>query len=962
MLEQAPIPDQFNSLLENYWQSFFDKAELDELQHALIEEHRDVISRVWIASHFAAQQCICHPQWLLDLLHGGEFAVRYQYQDYERQLTALLQEVQQRDHLSKVLRRFRNKEMLRLIWRDVMQLADLNEVFTSLSDLADCCIHQALNLLHGWLEEKWGTPLSRQGEAQQLVVIAMGKLGARELNLSSDIDLIFAYPQGGETSGGDKEVSNQEFFIFLGQQLIQVLDEVTEDGFVFRVDMRLRPYGQSGALVYHFDGLENYYQGQGREWERYAFIKARLISGSEENRRNLHSRLHNFVYRRYVDYSAVDSLREMKALINREVRRRGVGDNIKLGRGGIREIEFIVQAIQLIKGGKDSRLQIAHLLSVMAVLKQAQYLPSDAVDELVEAYCFLRVLEHRIQGLRDQQTQNLPKDELERQRIAFSMACHHWQQLQQQLDRQRQVVRHHFDQLVSSEQRDEGESAAKQSDMEMVWHDECERELKIQMLVQQSMDETEAAALLDEIALLRSSSQLQRAHSVGVKRLHKLMPVLLDEVVKVPQPLITFKRVVPLIYSILRRSAYIALLLENELALRHFLALCSASPWIADELARQPLLLDELIDSKSLFSHPDLGQLRDELRQQLLRIPNDDLEQQMECLRHFKKGHVLRVAATEVSAFKPLMRVSDYLTEIAEATVSCVADIAWQQMVDKYGYPCDNMGRVRDRPFLIIAYGKMAGYELSYSSDLDLVFLYDSPPHLATDGARSIENAVFFTRLVQRIIHILTAQTPSGLLYEVDSRLRPSGNSGLLVSSFKSFKAYQQDKAWTWEHQALVRSRVIVGSETLHDKFSQLRRQILTQERDPKLLQQEVISMRQKMQDHLDNSSEGCFHLKQGAGGIVDIEFIVQYSVLRWSKEAPELLKFADNIRVLEQLVAHDLMAEDDANALRSAYISFRSAIHKAALQNQKAEVAENRFHRQRQSVINIWRTMLADG
>ena len=971
MSNTPPVAKELGQLLERYWQRFFEKGVLDEVQLALVESAKEKLDKVWLASDFVAEQCIKDPLLLVELLGSGDFERSFCAAQYQCELAGIVAEISSQPMLARALRQFRQREMVRLIWRDVLQQASLEEVVRSLSDLADVCLMVARDTLHGWLEAKHGSPRSDDGVDQQLVVIAMGKLGARELNLSSDIDLIFTYSQRGECVGGGcvggdrvgnvSGLSNQEFFVLLGQQLIQTLDQVTEDGFVFRVDMRLRPYGQSGALVLSYDALESYYQGQGREWERYAFVKARCVSLQAEPDQELMTRLQPFVYRRYVDYGAIESLRDMKALINREVRRRGVSQNIKLGPGGIREIEFIVQAVQLINGGRDRRLQTSNLLSVLAVLEQGGYYPALTVQALAQAYRFLRTLEHRIQGLRDQQTQNLPGDETDRLRVANAMLFGSWDELILQLDEYRAAVREHFDLLISKEQSGHDQAGLADSDMTAIWDLSQPREQLLGILLALSISKPDAEGLVLEVEKLKASKQLQRSHAVGLQRLDQLMPALLGWVAAGDSPLQTLVRIVPLLYQVLRRSAYLVLLLENEVALKHLVALCSASPWIADQLASQPLLLDELIDANSLFSHPDLDALKDELRQQLLRIPNDDLEQQMECLRHFKKGHVLRVAATEVSAFRPLMRVSDYLTDIAEATLSVVADIAWQQMVDKYGYPTTSEGRVQDRPFLIIAYGKLAGYELSYSSDLDLVFVYESPSNLCTDGERSIGNTVFFTRLVQRIIHVLTSNTASGELYEVDSRLRPSGAAGLLASSFVAFQSYQLEKAWTWEHQALVRSRVVMGSAALNEKFCGLRKQVLTQQRDPQTLREEVVSMREKMRGHLDTPAEGLFDLKQGSGGIVDIEFMVQYSVLRWAHQTPELLVYADNIRILEMMLEYELISLEDSECLSRAYLRYRSLIHRAALQNQKGQLSEQAFEASRQNVREIWQRLLGD-
>ncbi len=449
-----------------------------------------------------------------------------------------------------------------------------------------------------------------------------------------------------------------------------------------------------------------------------------------------------------------------------------------------------------------------------------------------------------------------------------------------------------------------------------------------------------------------------------MERLNTFMPLLLEAVSASETPTITLERTLQLVEAVLRRTAYLVLLVENPGALKQLVTLCAASPWIAEQLARTPILLDELLDVRTLYTPPDRTELRDELRQQLLRLPEDDVEAQMECLRYFKNAHRLRVAASEVAGVLPLMKVSDYLTYIAETVLEAVLQLAWNHLVEKYGRPQQASGEPCDPGFIIVAYGKLGGIELGHGSDLDLVFIYEAAANLGTDGERSIDNSVFFTRLGQRIIHILTAITPSGQLYDVDMRLRPSGKSGLLVSSLKAFADYQAKEAWTWEHQALVRARVVAGSQQVQSEFEQLRAATLAQPRDTAKLRADVVAMREKMRDALGSKAptageKSVFHLKQDAGGIVDIEFIVQYGVLAWAHRHPELLVYTDNIRILEALEQVQLLSADDAGTLREAYKVFRAAAHRASLQNTPSQVPADTMRAEREAVRRIWHKLL---
>ncbi len=945
------------------------RAEADLPVQGWPEAWREALARACAGSDFVCEQALRDPAALQAALEGGQLQRSLAPGEMRRELQSALAECADEDALARVLRRFRNRHQLRIVWRDLNRLCDLQETCRDLSEMADACIDLAYHWLYPQLCAQHGTPIGRRsGQPQHMVILGMGKLGAHELNLSSDIDLIFGYPEGGETEGVRRTLDNQEFFTRLGQKLIRALDAITVDGFVFRTDMRLRPYGSSGALVLSFSALEQYYQDQGRDWERYAMIKARVVGGDQQAGRELLEMLRPFVYRRYLDFSAIEALRAMKQLIQQEVRRKGMAANIKLGAGGIREVEFIAQAFQLIHGGRDLSLQQRALLKVLATLAEQGYLPPPAVDELREGYCFLRYLEHALQAVGDRQTQMLPDDALERERVAFSMGFAGWEALLERLDYWRGRIDWHFRQVIADPDEDEGAGEPVGSDWLPLWEEALADEAACRQLEEAGFREPVAA--WKRLHDLRHGPQVRAMQRLGRERLDAFVPRLLAQTVEHEQPDLVLERVLPLVERVARRSAYLVLLSENPGALQRLIQLCAASPWIAEQIARYPLLLDELLNEGRLYSPPQAPELAAELQERLVRIPEDDLEQQMEALRNFKLAHGLRVAASEIVGSLPLMKVSDYLTWLAEAILAQVLALAWRQTVEKYGAPARADGSRCELDFIVVGYGKVGGIELGHGSDLDLVFIHDADPDAETDGAKPIDGAQFFTRLGQRIIHLLTTQTTSGTLYEVDMRLRPSGAAGLLVSSLGAFARYQQAEAWTWEHQALVRARVLVGCPRVAAAFEQVRAEVLGQSRDLDALRREVSEMRGKMRDNLGTRETAAgtagnafapgqsFDLKQDAGGIVDIEFMVQYAALAWSHQHPQLLRYTDNIRILDGLGEAGLLPQRDVSLLQEAYKAFRALAHRQALQKQPGKVDAAQLQAERHEVLRIWREL----
>ena len=947
------LPELLAEEARRAWQNILESAGetlADRLTEVLAEGPEALqLPRVLACSPFVADLLRHKPQLLLDLVVSGQLQQSLPDAEFRDELHRML--CRDGAELSPLLRQYRAWHMLRIVWRDFSRLADTLETVRDTSLLAEAAIAEALAISQAELESRHGVPIGRDsGEAQQLIVLAMGKLGAQELNVSSDIDLIFVYPEAGQTDSKEHPISNEEFFTKVGRAVIGALDEVTAEGFVFRVDMRLRPYGESGALVHSFTALEGYYQDQGRDWERYAMIKARPVTGNPQQAAELAALLRPFIYRRYVDFGAIESLRGMKRMINTEVRRRGLQDNVKLGHGGIREVEFIAQCFQLIRGGRDLGLQQRELLLVLDECVTLRCLPQSVGTELRASYLFLRDSEHAIQGYQDKQSQDLPKAELPRAAMAEVMGYASWEDYKAALEMHRQAVAGHFRELIA----DPEEDAEAADEALSLWGKDLSEQALSDLGYRHGPETYEA------LQALQQSPRVATLQIQGRDRLQQFMPQLLRACAEVADPDLALQRVLPLVTAVVRRSAYLVMLLENPPALVDLVTLCGASPWIAEQIARTPVLLDELLDRASLYTAPDKDLLRDELRQQVARLGADDLEAQMDALRYFKASHVLRVAASELVGRLPLMQVSDKLTWIAEVILEEVLAVAWAGLTKKYGQPR------RDHPglgFAVFGYGKLGGVELGYGSDLDLVFIYDAAKGGATDGENSIDNAVFYTRLGQRMIQIIETQMAMGQLYEMDMRLRPSGDSGMLVNTIQSFSRYQQDSAWTWEHQALVRARFVAGDPEVAAAVNTVRRDILSLARDDVSLAREVHAMRENMRKHLlsdGRSEEGEFHLKQGVGGIVDIEFMVQYAVLTWSHRVPELARWSDNVRILEALGQEGLFEQQECEALTQAYLIYRSAAHQLSLQQQPGTAPEGSFVQERAAVRAKWQQLFA--
>lgn len=890
------------------------------------------LGRLCAASPFAANILQRYPELLAELLEGDRTGRAHAAGELLALVAAVATPTLAEPEFMARLRRLRHRELLRILWREVEARAAVSETLRDLSDLADACIGAALAWAAESLRPRHGSPRLGGGEPCGLGVLGMGKLGGHELNFSSDVDLIFVFSDAGETDGA-KPLANEEYFRLLGQRLVNLLGQTTADGFVYRVDVRLRPFGNSGPLAVSLPALETYLMQNGRDWERYAYVKARVVNDWVDSGYFYDEVVRPFVYRRYLDYGVFASLREMKAMIEAEVQRKEFQADIKLGPGGIREIEFIVQSFQLVRGGSVAGLRGREILRLLPALARHGCLQPAAVEGLTAAYLFLRRLENAIQALRDQQTHQVPEDTLDRARLALALGAPDWSVVEAELARHRDTVSRHFRDVVF--RGEGGGQVGRGGQLRQVWREEAAPEAAEGLLREAGF--ADPPAVLERLRRLRAASSLQRLDEPGRQRLDALLPAVLEAAGRERNSLLAVDGVASVIEAIGRRSAYFALLNENPAARDRLVGMCGMSDFLARQIADHPILLDELLDPRLFAEPPTRDELAGELARRLEAAGSDDPERWLEALRNFQRAAVFRVAVADLSGVLPLMKVSDRLTETAELVLQAACDQAWRELTARHGQPrCVVDGASRAAAFGIIAYGKLGGLELGYASDLDLVFLHDSTGESQqTDGERVLENGVFFVRLAKRIINFATMLTTAGHLYEVDTRLQPEGRKGLLVSSLAAFEAYQRESAWTWEHQALLRSRGIAGDAGVLAAFEAIRRQILTGHGHWDRLRADVLEMRERMRAELARGTEESFHIKHDLGGITDIEFIVQYLVLREARRHPELVRWSDNIRQLEGLAASGVVSAAVAAELTDAYRGYRERLHHLALAGQ---------------------------
>ena len=944
----AHLPDALQSHAQTFSAQLEEKLSPDDLAIFADDTFSNSVFKVCCCSQFISESWCRDPSLITDLVRSGDLFSTSHRDSYSAVLQANPADAE--TSLAKQLRLFRRREMVRIAWRDLAGWSDLDETLSDLTALAEACIQTGLDFFYQQACKRWGVPTLSDGSAFNIVVLGMGKLGAWELNYSSDIDLIFAYAEDGVLNE-KKEISYGEFFTRICRSLVKILDEITVDGFVFRTDIRLRPFGDSGPMIMTFDGMENYYLTQAREWERYAMIKARQVAGDFNTGKQLAAMIKPFVYRRYLDYGAFEELRSLKFQITQELKRKDRMDNVKLGPGGIREIEFIGQAFQLIRGGQNHALQQREIQVILDVLDELKLMRPDDVATLKFAYRFLRRVENHIQQYQDKQTHDLPKQALTQQILAYSLDFEDWDSFKQELNEVRNSVQAIFDQVFSLSEQDNQKQAAR-----LIWIGADESQA-LEALVDYGFDDPQA--IYTALQAFKISYPVKRMTNKGANILDRLIPLLIERVPSVKNSDITLLRLLDLFEAVAGRNVYLSLLAENPDALNQLITLTAASPWICEYLALYPILFDELLDPRTLFEPLKKADLSRDLQRELDKIDNSDSEQLMISLRQFKHQNVLRVAAADIMGAIPVMIVSDYLTWIAEAILEQVLERAWLMLTEKHGCP-PGSDPAKASGFGIIAFGKFGGIELGYASDLDLVFVYDcADGNSSTNGDKPINSGQFYLRLGQKIRHILDTKMLSGELYECDLRLRPNGDSGLLVTHIHHYEDYLREQAWTWEHQALVRGRFICGDLKLKAEYEAIRGRILAMPRDIADLKQQVRDMRKKMREHLDSQDKNVFDLKQSKGGIADIEFMVQFGILAETTHNPGLATYTDNVRLLEALAAHGFINADDAALLKKAYCSYRDYGHHQILQGESATASDNEFNELRAQVDKIWHALM---
>ncbi|KIF80661.1 bifunctional [glutamate--ammonia ligase]-adenylyl-L-tyrosine phosphorylase/[glutamate--ammonia-ligase] adenylyltransferase [Noviherbaspirillum autotrophicum] len=851
--------------------------------------------------------------------------------------------------LPRAMRRVRNLVLAGLIERDLSGRAELDEVMAAISGFADFAIRTHLAALMAEMTQAHGTPIGAEsGKPQEMIVLGMGKLGGGELNVSSDIDLIFVYPEDGETrttTPEQRQLSNHEFFVRLGRKLIGALSEITEDGFTFRVDMALRPNGASGPLVASMAMVEEYLIVQGREWERYAWVKARAVTGQPEDIAALDQIVRPFVYRRYLDFGAIEALRNMHAQIRAEVARQEArhperSNNVKLGRGGIREIEFLAQVFQLIRGGRDATLRDRSTRATLHTLAEKNLLSTAEVEQLLHAYTFLRNLEHRLQYLDDAQTHTFPVNPEDRLTVAKMMGCQDIESLLAELDIQRKIVAAQFDAIFSDKKSAQAEGNAGEAAAPPILSDAESSEAIAARL--SAIGFNDAAAVAQRLLLTLQSPKLQSLPEASRGKLTALINSALPLIAaSTTDHAATLARLLDFFEAIARRAAYLALLTEYPHTLERVIRMMSASDWAAKYLTRHPILLDELLEDRTLKAAPDWAAFAAEVQRQLAAHAGDT-EHQMNVLRDLHHAQLFRLLAQDLEGDLTVERLADHLSALADILVDATVKAVWQTIHNRH---------VEVPKFAVIAYGKLGGKELGYASDLDVIFLFDDD-HPEAPG--------LYAKLAQRFITWMTSHTPAGILFDVDIALRPDGASGLLVSRLSAFEKYQAESAWVWEHQALTRARFCAGDAAIGERFEAIREAVLRQPRDPEKLKSEVLAMRRKMRDAHPNRSQQ-FDLKHDAGGMIDIEFIVQFLVLRHAAQYPQLTADIGNIALLRLCGELGLIDAVLANEVAAAYRAFRKLQHQIRLQgHDRARVEFGRVENEAARVKRLWSAVLA--
>ncbi len=930
------------------------KGKLSEDQFALLNS-RPEFRFVLALSEFVSNTIYSYPKECCQLIEQGALDDPSFHTEPSPYVREYVDEKLSDFELKRRLRVFRRIHYMAIAWRDLCGFADIDEVFEKLSSLAEAVVLRLLEVVRSQLKKVYGDAFDADGSPLPLLVIGMGKLGGHELNFSSDIDLIFTYPMEGETSG-PRVVTFREFFSKIVQRMANFLSDITSDSFCYRIDLRLRPFGDAGAIVNSFDALQVYYETQGRTWERYALVKGRILGQSGEldgYASELTSMLRPFVYRRYLDYGAIQSLRKLKHLIESEVRRRCLNNNFKLGKGGIREIEFIAQAFSLMRGGRYTELREESLRKSLKNIISLDLIPREICEKLDKCYVYLRRLENIIQEISDKQTQNLPDNSKDMARVVVAMNYDSEEHFRADLDEVMQFVHEEFKKVVADEE--DSEEDYKNFDL---WEADSDLEEMCAELEPHMVNKENTREMAGDIITLKTSLARMPVGPVGRETLLELMPKVIYLIAKEQQSAALFKRMSGLIEKIALRTPYIQLLRDKNEVLERFIELLKENHFASELITSHPILLDELFIPQYFTKPPSPDEFLSMLQEQLLRIDRDDLEAVMEELRLFKKIMVFRIALSDKAGKLPLMKISDALTWLAEALIKELIVIAWELNVQKYGEP---EGRsVNDPGIAVIGYGKLGGIELGYKSDLDMVFLKRAGDGV-TNGENGVSETIFYQRLIQRIMHLATTTTVGGILYDLDMRLRPDGDTGVLISDTDSFDLYQKGRAWTWEHQALVRARPIAGSSDIIEKFNQIREEVIRAEKDDQKLKEDVVGMREKMRSHLDRSSDKLYDIKHGVGGMIDIEFISQYLLLKYAPVYPQMKLWSDNVRILEECSNLGIVDKSITDELIAAYIDIRQVYHELSLADLPRLIAVSDRIPATYRVEEIWKKIFSE-
>ncbi len=957
---KTPPPETAFLIFQKDFDAIFDALKND----SDLLKQKDELFAIWYASPFIKRVCVSQPIWLQALFRNDELCVDFDKEAYRHQFSELITHADNVESAQQKLRQKRAAAFARIAWRDLQQYTNVQQTLYELSAFAEVCIQETLQWCFEWLQSRSSTSAFEKKLPQRIVIFALGKLGGSELNFSSDIDIVFAYADDPKYTQ-DQAGKAIEFYIKVVQLFIKIISEQTQDGFVFRVDTRLRPFGNSGALIPSFLSIDQYFQTHGRDWERYAWMKARVIAGDRHIGEGFLQEITPFIYRRYLDYGAIQSLREMKILIDAKAQHNSAKENLKIGFGGIREIEFIAQMFQLIYGGRDSSLHIRSTLQAIKQLELQGLLNSDWAEKLTAAYLFLRKAENGLQVREDQQIHSLPTDSQSRLHYAYLLGMQNWQEFYSEYKRHTAAVNSIYQSLLKSDDN-EKQNAHEKSKFEKAWLQINDKKYCLDSLIDSFVDDAEY--IYTQLYNFSKSSLVQKLIPVARARLDRFMPIFLQQLLQFEDSKIVFDRFLNILKKIVQRSTYISLLIENKNKLSKIFRLIEASPWIAQYIAIHPLLLDEILSIDESYEPPTIIEMQQQLSIGTENTSND-LEKYMQQLREFKHSQAIQIAAADIVENYPIMKVSDHLSWLAETCISNAVRYAYHDLIKKYGEPrCVLNDQAYTPKVLIIEYGKLGGLELGYDSDLDIVFLHNSEGMNCetcgggVDGNKKIHNDIFFTRLVQRTIHILSTVTSSGKVFETDLRLRPYGESGPIICSIYAYENYLMEEAWLWEHQALVRARAITDSQELNDKFVKIRQNILCQTREVRDVQTSIIEMRNKMMNaHKSNSKSG-LNLKKDAGGLIDIEFIVQFLVLSYSCKYPQICEYTDNVRILDACAEVGLLERQNAEELKEIYLKFREYMHQLSLKLLPGAQDMSVFSKERNVVQKIWASLLHSG